>query len=100
MEIRKKSEIHNIRSCFFGDDIAHIRRRCSYKATMTGLEFKKPFECCCFADLDNFTMTVEIDRKRYTLKNCIWDDFYAAADREKFREHISVIAMDMESEDI
>ncbi len=67
---------------------------------MTGLSFKKPFENCCFADLDNFTMTVEIDKKRYTLKNCMWDDFYAAADREKFREHISVAAMDMESEDI
>ncbi len=67
---------------------------------MIGLSFKKPFESCCFADLDNFTMTVEIERKRYTLSSCMWDDFYAAADREKFREHISVIAMNMESEDL
>lgn len=100
MEIRKKSEIHNVRSCFVGEDIAHIRKRCVYKAVMTGICFKKPFENCCFADLDNFTMTVKIDKKRYILGNCMWDDFYAAADREKFREHISVIAMNMRTEDI
>lgn len=89
-----------MRSCFVSEDIAHIRKSGSYKANMMGLRFKKPFENCFFADLDNFTLSVHIDGKAYTLTGCMWDDFYAAADREKFREYISVIAMDMRTEDI
>ncbi len=99
IEIRKKSEIHRVRSCFRNDDAAQIHGHCTYKAVMTGLRFKSPFENCNFADLDNFTLRVAIDNMVYILKGCLWDDFYAAADKRQFREHISVTALIMETED-
>ena len=44
-------------------------------------------------------MSLEIDGKLYTLKNCMWDDYYAAADKKSFSEHISVAAAEMRTED-
>ena len=100
LEIRKKSEIHCVRSCFNSEDMCHIRKNSIYKAAITGIVFKKPFEYCGFADMDNFTLKADIDGKRYILYGCMWDDFYIAADKEKFREHISIIAMRLKTEDI
>lgn len=99
MEIRKRSEIHSVRSCFRNEDAAQFHGRCSYKAVMTGLRFQAPFENCNFADLDHFTLRAEIGDRAYILSGCLWDDFYAAADRKLFREHISVTAISMETEE-
>lgn len=99
IEIRKKSELHRIRSCFMNEDAAHLRKNIGYKAVITGISFKRPFESCSFADLDNFTLRVNIDGKSYILTGCMWDDFYIAADKERFREHISVMALRMRTED-
>ena len=99
VEVRKKSDLHAIRSCFVSDDIALIRTRSSYKATLKGLRFKKPFENCSFADLDHFTMEIEADGKKIILSGCMWDDFYAAADKKLFREQISVTALKMKTEE-
>lgn len=99
-EIRRLSEIHAVRSCFVSDDMAHIRRKSSYKVNLTGIRFKKPFENMSFADLDNFMMEMELDGMKITLCGCMWDDFLAAADRNKFREHISAAALRMKTEEI
>lgn len=99
IEIRRSCELHAVRSVFVADDIARIRQRQSYKANITGVRFRQPFENLSFADLDNFTMSTEIDGKTITLTGCMWDDFLAAADRAKFREHISVTALGMETEE-
>lgn len=99
IEIRRSCELHAVRSVFVSEDIAHIRQKPCYKANLTGVRFRKPFENLCFADLDNFTLSAEIDGSIITLTGCMWDDFLAAADRTKFREHISVTALGMETED-
>ena len=100
LEIRRLCELHPVRSVFVGDDIAHIRKNSRYKANLCGLRFRQPYENISFADLDNFTLTAELDGKRIILSGCMWDDFLAAADREKFRERISVTALSMETEDV
>ncbi len=99
VEIRKKSDIHAVRSCFVSDDVALLRTRSSYKATLKGLRFKKPFENCSFADLDNFTLELETDGKKIILIGCMWDDFFAAADKKLFREQISISALRMKTEE-
>ena len=43
IEIRKKSVIHKIRSVFRNDDAALLRVNSSYKASMTGIRFLRPF---------------------------------------------------------
>ncbi len=100
LEIRRLCELHPVRAVFVSDDIAHIRKNSRYKANLSGLRFRQPYENISFADLDNFTLTAEIDGKRIILSSCMWDDFLAAADREKFRERISVTALSMETEDV
>ncbi len=98
-EIRRSSQLHAVRTVFCSDDNAHVRIRKTYKATLEGLRFLKPFENLSFADLDNFTMTMEIDGKTIRLSGCMWDDFLAAADKKLFRERISILAMNMETEE-
>lgn len=100
VEISRSSKLHAVRSCFVDEDIALIRGRTVCKANISGLRFRKPFENLSFADLDNFTMEMNIGDKKIILHGCMWDDFIAAADREKFRERISVVARSMETEDI
>lgn len=99
-EIRKKSGIHKIRSCFVSEDIAHVRENISYQVILEGIRFKKPFQNCNFADLDNFTVSLETDGKKITLSGCLWDDFLAAADKKAFTEHISATAIRMTTEDL
>ncbi len=99
IEIRKKSVIHKIRSVFRNDDAALLRVNSSYKASMTGIRFLRPFENCNFCDLDNFTLETEIDGRRFILEGCLWDDYSAAADKNSFSEHISVAAAEMRTED-
>lgn len=100
LEIRRSCELHPVRSVFVSDDIAFIRRNRRIKINLVGLRFRQPFENMNFADLDDFTMTVETEGRRIVLSGCMWDDFLAAADKEKFRERISVIALSMETEDL
>lgn len=99
-EVRQVSEIHKVRSCFFSNDIAHIRGKSEYKAILINLRFLKPFENCNFHDLDNFTAILEFDSLKITLSGCMWNDFAFTADKEKFREHISFTAFDMNVEEI
>ncbi len=98
-ELRNISELHRIRSCFCSDDIAHTAGRREYKLNLVGIRFRQPFENCNFYDLDNFTVTIELDGLRITLEGCMWDDFKAVAKSESFREHISITALRMRTED-
>ena len=99
IEIRKKAVIHRIRSVFRNDDIGRLRVNSSYKADLTGIRFVRPFENLNFSDLDNFTLETGIDGTRIILEGCLWDDYYAAADKKSFSEHISVAAAEMRTED-
>ncbi len=99
-EIRKVSEIHRVRSCFVSEDIAHIRKNIAYKIILEGIRFRKPFENCNFADLDYFTLSMEADGRKITFSGCMWDDFYAAANKRNFSEHISATALRMTAEDV
>ena len=82
LEIRRSCELHPVRSVFVSDDIAFIRRNRRIKINLVGLRFRQPFENMNFADLDDFTMTVETEGRRIVLSGCMWDDFLAAADKE------------------
>ena len=99
VSIRKKADIHRVRSCFHSEDIAHIRNGTVYRVTLEGIRFMRPFQNCNFADLDNFTMSMEADGRKIILSGCLWDDFSAAADKSAFREHISAVALNIKTED-
>lgn len=98
-ELRNVSEMHRIRTCFCSDDAAHVYGRREYKLNLVGVRFRQPFENCNFYDLDNFTVTIELDGLIITLDGCVWDDFRAVAKPESFREHISITALRMRTED-
>ena len=98
-ELRNISEMHRIRSCFCSDDVAYVAGKSEYKLNLVGLKFRQPFENCNFYDLDDFTVTIELDGTNITLEGCVWDDFKAVAKPESFREHISIIALRMRTED-
>ena len=99
-EVREFMHIHKIRTCFSNSDFAHIKGRSEYKAIFSNLIFIRPFENCNFHDLENFTVGIEFDDTKITLSNCLWNDFALTADKEKFREHITLTALDMEVENI
>ena len=99
VEINTLCDIHSVRSCVCNDDIAHIKGRKIYKASMTALKFKKPFENCNFYDLDNFTVTMEIDGAKITLTGCVWNEIFSSADKERFREKVSLTALRMNVEE-
>lgn len=99
-ELRKRSELHRVRACFCSGDVAHLEGRREYKLTLVGVRFLRPFENCNYYDLDNFTVVLELDRLRITLEGCMFDDFRAAAEKELFREHISITALNMTTEDL
>ena len=99
IEIRRCGRIRQIRSCFRNDPAALVRDRTDYKLNLSGLRFRRPYENVFLGDWDNFELGVEIDGRRMIFSGCMWDDYTAAADKEKFREHISVIALRMETEE-
>ena len=97
-ELIRASRLHRIRSCFCNDDAALIEGKREYKLHLTGIRFEAPFENCNFYDLDNFTVQVEFGDVSVRLEGCLWDDFKAVADKERFREHISISALRMKTE--
>lgn len=97
--LRSSTLLHSVRSCFNSSDIAHIKGKREYKLNLTGIRFRRPFENCNFCDLDNFTVEVVLEGLHLTLRNCLWDDFQAAADKNRFREHISITALTLEKEE-
>lgn len=97
-ELRKRSDLHRVRACFCSGDVAHVEGRREYKLNLVGVRFCRPFENCNFYDLDNFTVELELDGLRMILEGCMFDDFRAAADKELFREHISITALNMTTE--
>ena len=99
-EVSTICDIHSVRSCFCNDDIAHIRGKKVYKASLTALKFKKPFENFNFYDLDNFTLMLEFDGTKITLDGCMWNDIYSVADRERFKENIGLTALGMNVEEV
>ncbi len=99
LEIKKSSGLRPVRSCFQTETAAYVRTQPVYRATLTGIRFKKPFENCNFADLDNFTLSARADGRAVTLYGCMWEDFLAAADKSSFSERISARAVRMETED-
>lgn len=98
-ELRKTSELHRIRSCFCNDNTALIEGKREYKLCLTGIRFEAPFENCNFYDLDHFTVRISFGDVLIRLEGCLWDDFRAVADKEKFREHISISALRMITEE-
>ena len=57
-ELRKKTELHRVRSCFCSNDLALIEGKREYKLNLVGIRFEAPFENCNFFDLDQFTVKV------------------------------------------
>ena len=97
-ELRRTAELHRVRSCFCSGDVAHIEGRSEYKLSLISVSFLRPFENCNYYDLDNFSVRVVFGDDAFALEGCMWDDFLAAADREQFREHISISALTMTHE--
>ena len=98
--LKSSTQIHCVRSCFCSNDVAHIKGKREHKLNLVGIRFRRPFENCNFCDLDNFTVELVLEGQHITLRNCLWDDFQAAADKERFREHISITALNMTTEDL
>ena len=98
--LHRISDIHRVRTCFYSGDVAHIEGRREYKLNLVGVRFRQPFENCNYYDLDYFSAEVEIDGMKIILEGCLWDDFKAVADRESFREHISITALKMRTEEV
>ncbi len=98
VQLKQTVGIHSIRSCFCSDDKAHIKYRPQYKLNLTGLTFLRPFENCNYSDLDDFSVTVEIDGVLYHLLHCMWDDYQFTVHQQAMKEHISIIALRMEKE--
>ncbi len=98
-ELRQTAEIHKVRTCFCSEDKAHIRGKNEYKLHLVGLRFLKPFENCSFGDLDDFEVTLELDGTVYRLSGCMWDDYAFTVNKEQMREHISITALTMKTEE-
>lgn len=99
-EVREISQLHKVRTCFLNSDLAHIKTKPEYKLILSNMKFRQPFENLNFHDLDNFMVVLTFDDTRITLSNCFWNDFNLTADKEKFRECITLTALDMEVENI
>ena len=97
-ELRRISELHRVRSCFCSEDVAHIEGRPEYKLNLTGVRFRQPFTNYNFYDLDNFTVSFQLDGEAFLLHGCMWDDFRWVTDKAEFREHISIAALKMRRE--
>ena len=99
LEIRRLSEVKEVRTCFSARPSALCRKNISYKVMLEGIRFLKPFANCNFADLDNFTLEASVDGRKISLFGCMWEDFLAAADEKSFCEHISARAVRMITEE-
>ncbi len=99
-EIYTVRDIHKVRTCFCNDDIAFVKGKRQYKLNLTGLRIKQPFKSLNLYDLDNFTVVIFYDNMKITLSGCIWSDIVSAADKEKYRERISIQALKMETEEV
>jgi len=99
-QVKEISQIHRVRTCFYDSDIAHIRTKPEYKLILSNMQFHQPFENFNFHDLDDFTVVLTFGNTRITLSRCFWNDFHLTADKEKFREFITLTALDMEVENI
>lgn len=98
-ELKVTSELYRVRSCFCSEDKGYAERRREHKLSLTGVRFRQPFENCNFYDLDNFTVTLQLDGQTITLEGCMWEDYMWTAEKERFREHISIIALRMRREE-
>ncbi len=94
-QLRRSTTLHRVRTCFYSGDVAHLAGRREYKLNLIGVRFRQPFENCNFYDLDQFVTELSIDGECVRLEGCMWDDFNAVANKESFREHISIVATDM-----
>ena len=99
-EVREISQFHKVRTCFLNNDLAHVKTKPEYKLILSNMRFQQPFENINFHDLDNFTVVLTFDNTRITLSKCFWNDFRLTADKEKFREFITLTALDMEVKNI
>lgn len=97
-ELRYVRELHRVRSCFQGENAALASGRTEYKLNLTGVRFRAPFENCNFYDTDNFTAELELDGEKTVLEGCRWDELSALCEKEKLREHISILALKMRKE--
>ncbi len=82
------------------EDTGIVRTKIRYKITLENILFRKPFVNCNFSDMDNFTLTFETDGTRIICRGCMWEDIEAAADSKSFSEHISISALNMNTEEI
>ncbi len=98
-QLWQSAEVHRVRTCFFNGDVAHLEGKTEYKLNLVGVRFRRPFENCNFYDLDQFSVELVMDGLKMTLGGCRWDDFRAVADPDKFREHISIVALTMNTEE-
>lgn len=98
-ELQKRSELHRIRACFRSENAGLVEGKREYKLNLVGVRFCRPFENCNFYDLDHFTVVLRLDGLKITLEGCLFDDFRAVADQNSFREHISMTALRMTTED-
>ncbi len=97
-ELRCSRELHSVRSCFQSEDAALASGRTGYKLNLTGVRFRQPFENCNFYDMDNFTAELVLDGERTVLEGCRWDELSAVAEKDRLREHISILALRMRRE--
>ena len=97
-ELRCSRELHRVRSCFQSGNAALAAGRTEYKLNLTGVRFRQPFENCNFFDMDNFTAELVLDGERTVLEGCRWDELSALAEKERLREHISILALRMRKE--
>ncbi len=98
-ELRIIRELHRVRSCFQGENAALASGRKEYKLNLTGVRFSAPFENCNYYDTDNFTAELVLDDERIVLEGCRWDELSALAEKEKLREHISILALRLRKEE-
>ena len=98
-QLHKRTELHRVRACFMSENAGLVEGKREYKLNLVGVRFCRPFENCNFYDLYHFTVEVRLDRLRITLEDCLFDDFQAVADQNSFREHISITALRLTTED-
>ncbi len=99
VQLKCTTELYPVRACFQSDDQAILKKKRTYKLNLMGVRFLRPFECCNFYDLDNFEVKLKIDGVSYTLKHCVWSDYRFGTEQKKFREFVSIVALNMTEED-
>ena len=72
--------------------------RLAMRTSTFPFRFRQPFTNYNFYDLDNFTVSFQLDGEAFLLQGCMWDDFRWVTDKAEFREHISIAALKMRRE--